>query len=67
MKHQSPKSVSPAFHSWLERFVAIKYSEFFSVFYSDNSLPARILGGSYKWIVFPRQSLFCDRKVFLRS
>ena len=31
-------------------------------FIFDNPLPVRILGGSYKWIVFPRQS-FHDRKV----
>ena len=67
MKHQSPKSISPAFHSWQESLIAIKCSEFSSVLYLDNPLPARILGGSYKWIVFPRQSLLVTGKFFILS
>ena len=46
-----------------ESFVAIKYSKTSFVFIPDIiTQPVRILGGSYKWIIFPRQS-FHDRKV----
>ena len=43
--------------------MAIKYSKISFVFIPDIiKQPVRILGGKYKWIIFPRQS-FYDRKV----
>ena len=43
--------------------MAIKYSKISFVFIPDIiKPPVRIHGGSYKWIIFPRQS-FYDRKV----
>ena len=62
MKHLSPKSVLPAFRSGTESFVAIKYSKLASVWFSPS---VRLLGGSYKWIVFPRHSLSVTGKEFL--
>ena len=61
MKHLSPKSVSPAFRSGIESFVVIKYSKLASVWFSPS---ITLLGGSYKWIVFPRQSLFVKGMFF---
>ena len=49
------------FHSCTKSFVAIKYSKFSSV---CLSLSVRLLGGSHKWIVFPRPSLFSVRESF---
>ena len=45
-------------------FVAIMYSKFFSCFILDDiTQPVRILGGSYKWIIFPRQSYLTEELV----
>ena len=60
---QSSRSVCLLSAQGTESFVAIKYSKISFVFIPDIiTWPVRILGGSYKWIIFLRQS-FHDRKV----